>query len=137
MEVVGCKICGKLFNWVQGTRMCPACMKLLEEKFTEVKKFVRENPSSDINTISKEMKVSVRQLNQWVREERLVFSADSPVGIPCEGCGITIKSGKYCDKCKNNLGSQLRDAAGLNKPKEPEVTRQRKGSAESKMRFLD
>jgi methionyl-tRNA synthetase len=107
----------------------------MEEKFMEVKKFVRENPSADINSISTEMEVSVSQIKRWIREERLVFSADSPVGLPCEGCGVSIRTGRLCDKCKNQLSSGLRDAAGLNaKPEEKAAPRR---SEKSKMRFLE
>lgn len=48
----------------------------------EVKKYVREHPNVDVKELSEEMDVSVRQINRWVREERLVFSDDSPVGLP-------------------------------------------------------
>jgi hypothetical protein len=107
----------------------------MEEKFMEVKKFVRENPSADINMISQEMEVSVSQIKRWIREERLIFSADSPVGLPCEGCGTSIRTGRFCEKCKSSLSNGLRDAAGLNKkavePASP------KKSERSKMRFLE
>ena len=124
-----------MFNYISGQRVCPACQKKLEEKFVEVKKYVRENPDVDIKTLSREMEVSVNQINRWVREERLIFSDDSPVGLPCEGCGATIKTGRYCDACKNSLASGLRNAAGLDK--KPEPRQPKKKSTESRMRFLD
>ena len=134
MEVVTCRVCGRLFNYLSGQRVCPTCNRKLEDKFVEVKKYVRENPDVDIKSLSEAMEVSVKQLNQWVREERLVFSDDSPVGLPCENCGATIKTGRFCDACKNNLASGLRSAAGLDK--KPEAPSPRKRSSESKMRFL-
>lgn len=135
MEVVTCKGCGRLFNHIGGERVCPACKKKLEERFTEVKKYVRENPDVEIHTLSKEMDVSVAQIKRWVREERLVFSEDSPVGIPCESCGKTIKTGRYCEMCKTKIGNELRSAAGLSEQKKKE--REIRRSSESKMRFLD
>lgn len=135
MEVVTCSGCGKLFNYIRGQRMCPSCTKRIEEKFMEVKKYVRENPNADIQMVSSEMEVSVAQIKRWIREERLVFSKDSPVGLPCESCGITIKTGRFCDKCKNTMSNSLRQAAGLDK--KPEGHARPKRSSESKMRFLD
>lgn len=135
MEIISCKSCGRLFNYISGSRICTNCQKKMEEKFIEVKKFIRENPSADIHTISTEMDVSVAQINRWIREERLVFTDESPIGLPCESCGATIRTGRYCEKCKVNLSSGLRDAAGLNAPK-PEPAGPRK-SEKSKMRFLE
>ena len=89
----------------------------------EVKKYVREHPNVDVKELSEEMDVSVRQINRWVREERLVFSDDSPVGLPCESCGVTIKTG-------------FRHAAGQDKRPAPQPA-PRKSVADSRMRFLD
>lgn len=136
MEVVTCSGCGKLFNYMRGQRLCPSCTKRQEDKFLEVKKFVRENPNVDIQTVSSEMDVSVAQIKRWIREERLIFTDDSPVGLPCESCGKMIKTGRYCDACKNNLSNGLRQAAGLGKKPEG-VAMKPKKSSESRMRFLD
>lgn len=135
MEVITCRSCGRLFNYIHGPRVCQGCVQKLEEKFTEVKKFVRENPSVGIRELSEEMKVSVAQINRWVREERLVFSEDSPIGIPCESCGATIRTGRFCNACKANLTTGLRDAAGLNKKEAPAAKRHT--ATTNRMRFLD
>lgn len=135
MEIITCKNCGRLFNYLSGSRICPNCQKKMEEKFMEVKKYIRENPHADISTISTDMDVSVTQIKRWIREERLVFAPDSPIGIECEGCGTSIRTGRYCDKCKSQISSGLRDAAGLNeKPQEAPAPRR---SERSKMRFLE
>lgn len=133
MEVVTCKGCGRLFNHIRGERLCPACQKKMDDLFMEVKKYVREHPDVEIHTLSKEMDVSVAQIKRWVREERLVFSKDSPVGIPCENCGRTIKTGRYCEMCKTKLTNEFRQAAGMSEQKKREIRK----SSESKMRFLD
>lgn len=135
MEIMACSSCGKLFNYIQGARVCPACRKKVEERFMEVKRYVREHPNVDIRTLSEEMEVSVGQIKRWVREERLVFSDDSPVGLPCESCGKIIKTGRLCEACKSNLTNGLRDAAGLNR-KAQAVSKPRQ-STDNKMRFLD
>lgn len=135
MEIITCKSCGKLFNFISGQRVCPACTKKLEDKFVEVKKYVRENPHVDISELSETMEVSVSQINRWVREERLAFSDDSPIGIPCESCGTIIKTGRFCDSCKSQLATGLRNAAGLDRKKEPAARKRQ--TTTNKMRFLD
>ena len=122
MEMISCARCGKLFNYIAGPRICQVCNKAVEEKFKEVKTYVREHPNVDMKTLSKECEVSPKQIQRWVREDRLIFSSDSPIGIPCERCGKTIKS------------RDLEDAAGIKKPVQQE--RKKKAPDSDKMRFL-
>lgn len=135
MEIVTCKSCGRLFNYMKGPRVCPECVKKLDEKFVEVKRYVYEHPKVELNELAQEMDVSVRQIKRWIREERLCFTEDSPIGIECEVCGATIKTGKYCKSCKDKLSSGFKDAAGLNRPVAPAP--HRKDATTNKMRFLD
>ena len=94
MEVKNCKNCGRLYNYIGGVyRLCPECMRKLEEKFQEVKDYIEDNPRADMREISEKCDVSTRQIEQWIREERLSFSDDSPIGIACEVCGATIRLG--------------------------------------------
>ena len=129
MEVITCKSCGKLFNYISGSRICPQCVKKMDEKFTEVKKYVYDHPKIGINELAEEMDISIRQIKRWVKEERLCFSEDSPVGIECENCGTLIKTGRFCKSCKD------KDAAGMNRPVAAAPVK--KGSKDNKMRFLD
>ena len=78
MDVRNCRGCGRLFNYLQGPHLCPACMQKLEEKFSQVKDYLEDNPHATIPEIAKDNDVSTRQIEQWVREERLYFSDDSP-----------------------------------------------------------
>ena len=48
MNVRNCRKCGKLFNHIMGMPVCPACREKLEQKFQEVKKYIRENRMSGI-----------------------------------------------------------------------------------------
>ena len=134
MNVKNCKRCKRLFNYVTGPMLCAACREEEEAKFQEVKKYVSENINTDIQTVSEVCDVSVKQIQQWVREERLVFSDDSPMGIACERCGVMIKSGKYCAKCKADLTNVLNNAIGKKGSFTPPPQPQRDGA---RMRYLD
>lgn len=132
MEVRNCKGCGKLFNYIGGAPLCPYCMKQLEEKYAQVKEYIYDNPGATINEVSEENDVSVNQIKKWVREERLSFSDDSPVGIACESCGKTIKTGRFCKECKIKVATEI--GSVIEKPKMPEPKRDTRDNA--KMRFL-
>lgn len=118
MEVRACRTCKRLFNYITGPVRCPACADALEKKFQQVKSYIWDHKTATLDEISQENDVSLGQLRQWVREERLTFTEDSPVGLECEACGATIKTGRYCDKCKNKLGNALMSA--LPKAQQPE-----------------
>ena len=133
MDVRSCRSCGKLFNYLQGPPICQACRKKLEDKFTEVKEFIRENDSATMQEIAEATDVSVKQIKQWVREERLTFSSKSPVGIECESCGAMIRTGRFCDKCKSEMASSLTKMYAVTPMKE-ERSRVRD---KDRMRFLD
>ena len=100
MEVMNCKKCGKMFNYIVGAPICPACAKAVEEKFKEVKEYVYDHPLVSLKELSDVMEVSIPQIRKWIREERLSFAEDSPIGIDCEGCGCNIKTGRFCPACK-------------------------------------
>ena len=103
MNVRNCRKCGKLFNYAVGQVVCPICKEKAEAKFQDVKKFVQDNRGVGIPEISAECDVEVGQIQKWIREERLVFSDDSPIGIGCESCGTMIKTGRFCEKCKVDM----------------------------------
>lgn len=132
MEVRNCKDCGKLFNYIGGTPLCPACMKKLDEKYAEVKEYIYDNPGASINEVSEANEVSVNQIKKWVREEKLSFAEDSPVGLECEGCGKMIKTGRFCKECKNRMVKEL--DSFREKPQIVGVKKETKDHA--KMRFL-
>lgn len=114
MNVTNCKSCGRLFNVISDSKICPDCQRKLEEKFQEVKEYLKDNPMSNIEVLSQECEVSVKQIKQWVREERLVFAEGSMEGIECEQCGKMIRTGRYCDECRVKITNNLR--SGINVP---------------------
>ena len=132
MEVLNCKTCGRLFNVMGREKICPACQKLLEDKFQEVRQYLEEHPNASVEQTSLDNDVSVKQIKQWVREERLVLSSPSDAGITCEKCGVPICSGRVCDKCKASMANDLMHV--YEKPKPQQIKKQ--GKEKDRMRFL-
>ena len=124
MEVRNCRGCGKLYNYIGGPyrNLCPNCIEKIEEKYLEVKEYIQD--------------VSTRQIEQWIRDERLVIADDSPIGITCERCGASIKSGRFCERCKNKMANNLGSMYGESNAA-VEHMEKRLSSADAKMRFLD
>lgn len=127
MEVKICKNCRRLFNYIYGPELCPNCVKLLpnvdkdetnklltarlrplviedELKFQAVKEYIMKNPRASIIQIADDNDVTPAQLLKWIREDRLEFSDDSEYAwLTCEKCGVKIRSGRLCNRCKAGL----------------------------------
>lgn len=136
MNVVNCRKCGKLFNYIAGPQTCPMCREKNEEKFQEVKKFIQQNRRASMQIVCEECDVEPGQIQAWIRQERLQFAEDSPIKVSCEKCGCMISSGRYCDKCKNDMSRDLGNM--MRKPveelkKEP---MRKSGDNKNRMRFL-
>ena len=134
MDVRNCRKCGKIFNYVAGAVICPACRECQETEFQRVKEYIRENKQVTIPMIARECEVGAHQIRQWIRQERLVFSDDSVIGINCESCGKTIKTGRFCEICKAEIARGLN--ANFSKEEVSEVMKPT-GSRSARMRFLE
>lgn len=134
MEVRNCRQCGRLYNYIGGSyrNLCPNCIKELEDKFVKVKEYIRDHVSANMSQISEDCDVSTKQLEQWIREERLCFADDSPIGLECECCGTTIKTGRFCENCKGTMANQMNN---LYSKKGTQVVKKDRDNA--RMRFLD
>ena len=110
MDVRACKKCGRLFNYISGPNICAACKDELEKKFAEVKEYIRENPRASMKEICEDNDVPNSQIQQWVREERLEFTEDSPIQTTCDNCGKKIQTGRFCEDCKKKMANGLSDA---------------------------
>jgi methionyl-tRNA synthetase len=65
-----------------------------------------------IAEVSEACDVDTAQIRQWLREERLEVTEGSPIYLTCEGCGASIRSGKYCDKCKASMANDFKGVMG-------------------------
>lgn len=135
MDVRNCRKCGRVFNYLAGPLICPRCREELEDKFQEVKNYVYNHPGCGIAEVTEECDVPQQQIRQWLREERLQFSEDSAVGLNCEKCGVSIRSGRFCEKCKAAMTHELQDV--YHKEPAPEPKKKTDLRDNPKMRYLD
>ena len=123
-----------MFNYIGGPTICDPCKKALEDDFQKVKKYIEENPRASLKQIAEDNEVTSKQIQQWIREERLMFSKDSPLQLLCEKCGEPIQTGRFCAKCKNSMANNLNNSFA--KPK-PQLQQPVKKDTKAGMRFLD
>lgn len=136
MNVRNCRNCGRIFNYVLGPIVCPACREKMEEKFQEVKEYIRDHRGVGIMEVSEACDVDASQIRQWLREERLEVTEDSAIFLNCESCGAPIRTGKYCDKCKNEVTRGFRDIVSSNRAAQNTQQNSNDSKRDARMRFL-
>lgn len=134
MNVRNCRHCGRIFNYVTGQVICPACREKMEEKFQEVKEYIREHRGAGIAEVSEACDVEASQIRQWLREERLEVTEDSALFLNCEGCGAPIRCGRFCEKCRGSMTREFNSAMNTGRP--TPVPQKNNEDDSPKMRFL-
>lgn len=137
MNVKNCRKCRRIFNYVMGPILCPNCREAEEAKFQEVKKYVQENRRCGMQEVSEACDVTLNQIQQWLREERLVLSDDSPMGIACEKCGKMIKSGRFCPECVNQMTNAFQSVSAPKQMSGTYAAPKKETRDGARMRFLD
>ena len=138
MNVKNCRKCRRIFNYVMGPILCPNCREAEEAKFQEVKKYVQENRRCGMQEVSEACDVSLNQIQQWLREERLVLADDSPIGIGCEKCGKIIRGGRFCPECVNQMTNSFQSTmSGMRRPGNSYEEQKRDPRDGNRMRFLN
>ena len=59
MGITGCKLCGRIVS-TEGTRICRSCMRRLEEVYSDIHNYMRDNPDEtfDIEKLSEDLDVN-------------------------------------------------------------------------------
>ena len=110
MDIRNCKKCGKIYAY-DGFDLCLACRKEEEEEFKRVRKYIYDNPNASIQTVSEETNVSVKKILRFLKEGKLeIKDENSNFILNCERCGVPIKTGRFCEKCKAELERELKSS---------------------------
>ena len=136
MNVRTCRKCKRLFNYVMGPSFCPDCRAKEEDQFQEVKKYVQEHGRASMHEVADACNVTMKQIQQWIRDDRLMLADDSPLQIECERCGKMIRGGKFCQVCSNEMATKLQSAMGNPFATQMMEQNEAKRKDGNKMRFL-
>ena len=108
MEVINCKKCNRLFQYIAGRMICPICQEEEEKEFKLLKEYLYEHPRATMIEVSEATGISIQAIKHYLREGRLIITNDSPIGIECEKCGAEIKTGRFCERCAYELEMGMR-----------------------------
>lgn len=128
MDIRNCKRCGKIYNY-DGFSICRNCRRDDEVDFQKVKEYVYEYPGANISEVHEVTEVAVDKIISFLREGRLEIAEGGNLILECENCGVSIRTGRFCDKCTSDLqrefGGVIDSARSKNtdKPKKTEKFR--------------
>ena len=107
-ELKNCRRCNRVFPFLSGIPICPACAQEDEKIFDEVSMYIRDNPGVPLKIVSKELNISYDKLMKYVKEGRLQIRSDKGGFIQfCEKCGAMITQGKFCKRCEYHISTVL------------------------------
>lgn len=111
-DVRNCRKCGKIFTYLGGAPICPACKQVDEEDFKRIKEYLYKNPGAGLNQVSVELDIGVEKIKRFLKEGRLeIVSTEGNMFLECENCGKSIKSGRYCDDCEKDMAANFKSTA--------------------------
>ena len=108
MELKNCLKCQRTFGARENEEYCSKCsMDHIEEDFKKVRDYLYDHPGADIKEVAHATGVSERTIIKLLKDERIEVVEDSNALLKCERCTVGIKSGRYCDECKNEIAKEL------------------------------
>lgn len=108
-QLANCPNCNALFLKNSFQTVCNSCLKEEERSFEKVYKFPKkqENRQSTMIHIVEKTGVEEELILKFIRQKRIQLSNFPNLGYPCERCGTTIREGRYCQSCDQDLASQI------------------------------
>lgn len=101
-----CRRCRRLFMRVT-RNVCPRCVQEIEQEFLLCYQYLRDHPGATVTEIHEGTGVSIKQIEEFVKEGRFQFASGSHLDYSCERCGRRIKQGRFCKECNRDLFQEL------------------------------
>ena len=107
MELINCKKCGRVFGSEFGEQHCSKCRGNTDEDFRKVKDYLYDHPGATVQEVAEETNVDEKLIIKFLKQEKIEIIEDENSVLNCERCGVSIKTGRLCDKCKNEFKKEL------------------------------
>lgn len=117
-----CRRCGRMYNYIGGPPICIDCKNADEEIFKKVKEYLYDKPGATLAEVSMDVEVSVEKIKMFLKEGRLEITEGSNIILECERCGKSIKTGRFCNECQNQVSKDIVGTAVRNPEKRGETT---------------
>ncbi len=109
MDIRNCKKCGKIYTY-DGFPTCQACRKEQEAAFQKVKEYLHEFPGASVAEVESSTGVETKDIMEFLRQGRLEMDPSSSIALSCERCGAKILTGRFCERCSQEMKSGFQGA---------------------------
>jgi len=99
MAVIVCHNCHMPFSQKKNEEYCLSCSRSSETTFQRIKDYLYEHQGASATEVVSVLGVTVKQIQHYLREERLEVVGDGYSGLRCDRCGVSIQTGKLCAEC--------------------------------------
>ncbi len=108
-EASNCPSCGSIFMKNAFNTVCHKCKKVEEAFYDKVYNFMkkRENRAATMEQVINATGIEEELLYKFIKSGRIQTTRFPNFGYPCDKCGTIIRQGKLCDKCTNEIKSDL------------------------------
>lgn len=117
-----CEQCNKIFIKVHKP-ICSDCLKKVDIEYQKCYEYLRKEKGKSITIydLSEATKVSVKLINEFIREGRISIELLANISYPCISCKQLTQGGdKYCQSCRANINNELKEittkSENINKP---------------------
>lgn len=111
-ELINCGKCGRMFSSNNGQKFCDRCKNSDEDDFMIVREYIYDNPNSTAAEVAEGTGIDESKILKFLRQGKLQLKGEG-VGYPCDKCGKSISTGKFCDQCSMELKNDLNKAFGI------------------------
>jgi len=114
-----CKVCGRFFEAEVASEYCPPCKAIDDQYYESVRNYLSQRPRASIFEVTTELKIPVKTIKRFLREDRLEIVEANNGFLKCDVCNIPIQSGYLCKSCKHGkFGNKYNNAPETNKSAE-------------------
>ena len=103
-----CKNCGGVLVYRGlGEYRWEKCRTDAFDNYGKTRNFIEENPGASAIDIEKNTGVSKLAIREMLKESRFEVKEGVKSFLRCENCNAEIRSGRYCEKCENDIHLQI------------------------------
>lgn len=108
MSLCVCEYCQNLFDSMNGQKICPDCVKLMNDTYARIKKYMYTTDERiTVAKLVEELGVSEKVVNYLIRENMLVIEKGRAEKGKCSVCGAPTNGERLCSRCRKIFSDSM------------------------------